>query len=76
MSTVVMFAHVSQVNKGVRSSGGNYGLKGLSQIRPEGQRFQRAACALASVMAGVSAAASLRNAAARPKVSPMVWPAR
>ncbi len=33
------------------------------------------ACALVSPSAGTSAAASLRNAAARVKVSAMVWPA-
>jgi DNA-binding transcriptional MocR family regulator len=41
----------------------------------EGQRFQRRAWALVSVMAGAFAAACWRNAAARPKVWPMVWPA-
>jgi hypothetical protein len=36
---------------------------------------QRPVRALAAAMEGVFAAASLRNAGARPKVSPMVWPA-
>ncbi len=47
----------------------------LASIRPEGQRFQRPAWTLVSVMAGVFATASLRNSAARTKISPMVWPA-
>ena len=37
--------------------------------------IHRAASALMSKADGESAAASLRNAAARPKTSPMVWPA-
>ena len=36
---------------------------------------QRAACALISVIDGAFAAVSSRNATARPKISPMVWPA-
>jgi hypothetical protein len=41
-----------------------------------GSAFHGPACALASGTGGSFVAASLRNAATRPKVSPMVWPAR
>ncbi len=40
-----------------------------------GQPFQCPAWMLVSVMAGVFAAARLRNSAARTKISPIFWPA-
>src|SRR5712692_6296617 len=42
---------------------------------PRDSALQGVVCALGSVSEGASAAASLRNAVARVKVSPMVWPA-
>ena len=49
-------------------------LCGETATRSGGSAFQRAACALVPVMAGAFAAASLRNCAARPKVSQWCGP--
>ena len=43
-------------------------------VDPRDRATQDAACALISVIEGAIAAVSSRNATARPKISPIVWP--